>query len=260
MTEFIASPRSYMALINNDRTIMMAPEKFRNPMVFLFVHHIIMSSWEMQFNNKSTLELYKIFCDFTNIYANKLLAVDWQIRWLRGIMLTRVFMNLATYNFCQICQLLTICDLWHCGHLATLYLWALYTFYCVIRQWILRNLRNNWPEFSIKILYRLTSRLTGIDFFSIKLVGCHPTTQSLWRQLLYEDLPGLVTRHACHEDSCHAPGATWHVSQTLSQNLSMYCLFWDLSKSEEWQKAVWFIFEYIFEIVSCKKLVWSNDV
>ena len=24
--------------------------------------------------------------------------------------------------------------------------------------------------------------------------------------------------------------------------------------------VVWFIFEYIFEIVSCKKLVWSNDV
>ena len=213
MTEFIASPRSYMALTNNDRTILMAPQKFRNPMVFLFVHHIIMSSWEMQFNNKSTLELYKIFCDFTNIYANKLLAVDWQIRWLRGIMLTRVFMNLATYNFCQICQLLTICDLWHCGHLATLYLWALYTFYCVIRQWILRNLRNNWPEFSIKILYRLTSRLTGIDFFSIKLVGCHPTTQSLWRQLLCMRISRVllhvtrVTRipvtHQGPRDTCH---------------------------------------------------------
>ena len=70
MTEFIAIPRSYMALINNDRTIMMAPEKFQDPMVFLFVHYIYFS--EMQFNNKSTLELYKISCDFTNIYANKL--------------------------------------------------------------------------------------------------------------------------------------------------------------------------------------------
>lgn len=58
--------------------------------------------------------------------------------------------------------------------------------------------------------------------------------------------------------TCHAPGATWHVSQNLS------ILGSQQYSSDVFQrngkKAVWFIFEYKFEIVSCKKLVWSNDV
>ena len=155
--------------------------------------------------------------------------MDWQIRWSRGIMLTRVFMNLATCNFCQICQLLTICDLWHGGHSATLYLWALYTFYCVIRQWVPRNMRNNWPEFSIKILYSLTSAFR--DWFFLNKTCWLPSTavsksQSWWRQLLYDVLPGLVTRHACHVDSCHASGS--HVTR-VTKPVRVY--FWDLNNN-----------------------------
>ena len=63
MTEFIASSRSYMALINNDRTIMTimgAPEHFPESNGVCVCSSCLP---KMQFIRKSTLELYERFCD-----------------------------------------------------------------------------------------------------------------------------------------------------------------------------------------------------
>ena len=158
-------------------------------------------------------------------------------------------MNPAACNFWQVCQFLTIFDLWHSRHLATLYLRVMFTFYCVKRQWVLRN---NWPEFPLKYYTGWPPPFWGILFFLNKTC-CYPS-QSIWRQLLYEDIQGLVTRRACHVDSCHATGG--HVTRDMNScHKTCQCViyFWKSNNScicfgNELQEVfgkIWFIFEYL---------------
>ena len=62
-TEFIASSRSYMALINNDRAIMRAPEHLPESNSVCVCSSYASCLPEMLFRSKSTLELYERFCD-----------------------------------------------------------------------------------------------------------------------------------------------------------------------------------------------------